>query len=353
MEIFPSFGDEYEQIVFAHDPSTGLRTIMAVYSTALGPALGGARFWPFVTEEDSIRDVLRLAKAMAYKASAAGLDLGGGKAVIIGDPRTHKTAELLRAFGRVVERLGGAYITTADVGTSSADMDVISEETRFVTGTSVRSGDPSPVTAYGVWYGMRAVAERLWGEPSLAARHVVVQGTGKVGGALARLLAREGAILTLSDLDHGSVTALAGELGGEVVPPTEALTVPCDVLAPCALGPVVTDATLRVLKCRAVAGAANNQLERPDHAEALLEAGILYAPDFVVNAGGLISVAGEIMGYGAEEAHARSAAIADTLRRVFERASSSGITPAAAADAIAEERIRSVRRTFGGPGGSR
>lgn len=353
MDIFTAFGEEYEQIVIAHDPATGLRTVIAVYSTALGPALGGTRFWPFSTEEAAVRDALRLAKAMAYKAAAAGLELGGGKGVVIGDPRVDKTPDLLRSYGRIVDRLGGAYVTTADVGTTSADLDVIASTTRHVTGTSAGSGDPSPVTAYGVWHGMRAVAERLWGEPSLGGRHVVVQGTGKVGAALARFLAGDGAILTLADLDEPAVTALADELGAEVVSPTEALSVPCDVLAPCALGPVVTDATVGVLKCRVVAGAANNQLERAEHARALAEAGILFAPDYVVNAGGLISVAGEVLGYGAEEAHVRAAAIADTLRAVLDRAAENGTTPAAAADALAEERIRSVRRAFGGPGGSR
>lgn len=343
MNVFESFGDEFEQVVFAHDPSVGLRTIVAVYSTALGPALGGTRFFPFASEEDAFRDVLRLAKAMAYKAAAAGLDLGGGKAVIVGDPRTDKTPALLRAYGCVLDRLGGAYLTTADVGTDAADMAVIAETTRYVTGTPSGAGDPSPNTSYGVYCGLQAVAERLWGSPSLSGRHVVVQGTGKVGSGLVRLLAGEGARLTLADIDLAAVEALAAEVGAEVVAAAAALSTRCDILAPCALGPVVTDDTLKAFACRAIAGAANNQLERLDHGPALAEAGILYAPDYVLNAGGLINVAGEVLGFDAAEARRRAEAIAGTLRRVFERANAEGIDPASAADAIAQERIRGAR----------
>jgi leucine dehydrogenase len=343
MQVFSSFGEEYEQIVFAHDPASGLRTIIAIYSTTLGPALGGTRFWPFATEEDAFRDALRLAKAMAYKASAAGLDLGGGKGVIIGDPRRDKTPELLRAYGRAVDRCGGAYVTTADVGTTSADLAIIGEATTHVTGTPGASGDPSPVTGLGVFSGIRAVAEDLWGSPSLEGRHVVVQGVGKVGASLVRLLAEAGARLTISDLDAEAAVALARATGAALVSPTDALAVPCDILAPCALGPVVTDETLKSFDCRAIVGAANNQLERPDHAQALADAGILYAPDYIVNAGGLISVGGEVMGYDHDEAMRRAEAIGDTLKRVLERARADGIPTAAAADAIAEERITSAR----------
>jgi glutamate dehydrogenase/leucine dehydrogenase len=339
MQVFESFGEEYEQIVFAHDPASGLRTIIAIYSTALGPALGGTRFWPFASEEEAFRDALRLAKAMAYKASAAGLDLGGGKGVVIGDPRTDKTPELLRAYGRAVDRCGGAYVTTADVGTNSADLAIVAEATRHVTGTPGASGDPSPVTGLGVFSGIEAVAEDLWGSPSLDGRHVVVQGIGKVGSSLVRLLVSAGARLTISDLDAEAAVALARETGAALVSPTDALTVACDILAPCALGPVVTDTTLKSLETRAICGAANNQLERPDHAQALADAGILYAPDYIVNAGGLISVAGEVMGYDHDEALRRASSIGGTLKRVLERARADGVTTAAAADAIATERI--------------
>ena len=342
MGVFELISDEYETISYANDPDSGLRCIIAIYSTALGSALGGTRFWPFDSEEGALKDVLRLSKAMAYKAAAAGLDLGGGKAVIIGDPKKMKTPELLRAYGRAVERLGGAYITTADVGTSSADMDVIAETTRFVTGTSKRSGDPSKVTAYGVWHGMKAVAEEVWGDPSLAGRHVAVQGVGKVGSGVVRHLAEEGAHLTLADLDDSAVAALAGEVGAQVAGCDEIASVPCDIFSPCALGGVVNDFSLTELKCRAIAGAANNQLERPEHGDALADADILYAPDYVINAGGLINVEDELHGYDSERAHAKAAAIGGRLRNVFARAKAEGVSTSTAADAIAEERIRSA-----------
>ncbi|MGH2784432.1 MAG: Leu/Phe/Val dehydrogenase [Actinomycetota bacterium] len=343
MDVFELLAGEYETVSYAHDPESGLRCIIAIYSTALGPALGGTRFYPFPSEEAALHDVLRLARAMAFKASAAGLDLGGGKAVVMGDPRTDKTPELLKAYGRAVERLGGAYVTTADVGTTSADMDVIATTTRFVTGTSSRSGDPSRVTAYGVWHGMKAVAEELWGDPSLAGKHVAVQGLGKVGSGVVRHLASEGAQLTIADVDADRVRDLAKEVAAEVVAADEILGVPCEILAPCALGAVVNDATLPVLKTRAIAGAANNQLERPEHGDALTEVGILYAPDYVINAGGLINVEDELHGYDERRALAKAAAIGERLRNVFARSRADGISTAAAADRIAGDRIRAGR----------
>ncbi|HEX9696967.1 MAG TPA: Glu/Leu/Phe/Val dehydrogenase dimerization domain-containing protein [Actinomycetota bacterium] len=352
MDVFESLTGEYEQIVFGHDPETGLRTIIAVHSTALGPALGGTRFYPFPSEGAALRDVLRLAKGMAYKNAAAGLDLGGGKAVIIGDARTDKTPDLLRAYGRVVNRLGGAYVTTADMGTNSADMVFIAETTPHVTGTPDASGDPSPNTAYGVWSGMRAVAERLWDEPSMKGRRVAVQGVGKVGGALARLLADEGAIVAVADIDAKAAGKLAAEIGADAIDAGVVLEAECDVLAPCAMGAIVNDATIPRFRCRAIAGAANNQLERPEHGEALRAAAILYAPDYVINAGGVISVASEIMGFDHEEARGRAAKIAATLHTVFDEAAASGVSPAQTADALAERRILAVKRTFDGPGGS-
>lgn len=343
MGVFDRLGDRYEQVVFAHDPPSGLRTIVAVYSTARGPALGGTRIHPYASEDDALADVLRLAKAMAYKAAVAGLALGGGKAVLIADPARDKTPALLRAYGRVVEGIGGAYVTTADAGSTVADLDVISETTRYVTGTSTGSGDPSPVTAHGVWWGMRAVAEALFGEPTLAGRHVVVQGVGKVGGALARMLAAEGTRLTVSDVRADAAKELAAEIGADVAHAAEAVRVPCDVLAPCALGPIVTDGSIAGLACRAIAGAANNQLERPEHARALADSGILYAPDYVINAGGLINVADELQGYDRARALAKAEAIAGTLREVFRTADAAGVTPAEAADRIAEATIEAAR----------
>ena len=342
MGVFDALGDAYETVSYANDPASGLRCIIAVYSTALGPSLGGTRFWPFESEEAALRDVLRLSKAMAYKASAAGLNLGGGKAVVIGDSHTMKTPALLRAYGRAVERLGGAYITTADVGTTSADMDVIAEATTFVTGTTNGSGDPSPVTAYGVWHGMKAVAEQLWDDNSLSGKHVAVQGVGKVGGGVVRHLAEEGAQITIADIDPGCARDLARDVGAEVVAADEIASIPCDIFSPCALGAVVNDASLPAFKCRAIAGAANNQLERPEHGRALHEAGILYAPDYVINAGGLINVEDELHGYDTERAHAKAAAIGDRLRAVFARSNADGIPPSDAADALAEERIEAA-----------
>jgi leucine dehydrogenase len=343
MGVFDRLGSDYEQIVFGHDPASGLRTIIAVYSTARGPALGGTRMWAYETEDDALADALRLGKAMAYKAACADLPLGGGKAVIIGDARRDKTEALLRAYGRQVERLGGTYITTADVGTTVKDLDVISETTRFVTGTSHGSGDPSPVTAHGVWHGMRAVAEAAFGEASLEGRHVVVQGVGKVGSGVARRLKAEGARVTVADIDTDAARALAEEIEAEIVGASEALEVPCDVLSPCALGPVVTEKTLDSFKCGAIAGAANNQLEHPSLARALADAGILYAPDYVINAGGLINVEDELHGYDSARAHRKAEAIADTLREIFRIADADHVTPAEAADRLAESRIRRAR----------
>jgi glutamate dehydrogenase/leucine dehydrogenase len=344
MGVFDRLAAEYEQIVFGHDPASGLRTIIAVYSTARGPALGGTRMWAYSTEDDALADALRLGKAMAYKAACADLPLGGGKAVIIGDARRDKTDALLRAYGRQVERLGGTYITTADVGTTVKDLDVISETTRFVTGTSHGSGDPSPVTAHGVWHGMRAVAEVAFGEPSLEGRHVVVQGVGKVGSGVARKLKAEGARVTVADIDPDAAAALAAEIGADVVRASEALEVPCDLLSPCALGPVVTRKTLNLFKCGAIAGAANNQLEHPSLARALADAGILYAPDYVINAGGLINVEDELHGYDSARAHRKAEAISDTLREIFRAAAADGVTPAEAADRLAESRILAATR---------
>ncbi|HEX9776165.1 MAG TPA: amino acid dehydrogenase [Actinomycetota bacterium] len=339
MTVFDRLQGGYEQVVYGHDAPSGLRAIIAIYSTALGPALGGTRILPYPSEDDALADALRLGRAMAFKAACAGLALGGGKAVIIGDPAEVKTRELLHAFGRLVDRLGGAYITSADVGSTVQDLDVIAEVTPYVSGSSKGSGDPSPMTGYGVFRGMAAVCERVFGEPSVAGRHVVVSGVGKVGSHLARLLAEAGAQLTLSDVREDVVTALAAEIGAEIVAPEQAAGTPCDVFAPCALGGVVNDRTLGSFKCRAIAGGANNQLETPALGHALHDAGILYAPDFVINAGGLINVEDELHGYDPARARAKAERIADTLREIFAMAAAEGMTPSEAADRIAESRI--------------
>jgi leucine dehydrogenase len=347
LTVFSKLGNEYEEVVFFHDPPSGLRAIVAIHSTALGPALGGTRFYPFESEEDALTDAVRLAKAMTYKAAVGGLDLGGGKAVIIGDPRRDKSEALLRAYGRFIESLGGRYITAEDVGTSRPDMDVLRRETRWVTGVSKRlggSGDPSPVTAYGVFQGLRACAEEALGTASLEGVRVVVQGAGKVGSNLIRHLVDAGAVVTVADVDVDAVARAVAEHGIDTAEPEKAHAVESDIFAPCAMGAVIRDDTLPELKCRVVAGAANNQLERPEQADALAELGILYAPDFVINAGGLINVADELNGYDRERAMTKVEGIYRTLREVFQRARLEGITPSRAAERLAEDRIARVSR---------
>lgn len=339
--------DGFEQVSFCHHAPTGLRAIVAIHSTALGPALGGTRFYPYASEEEAVLDVCRLARGMTYKHAVCGNDLGGGKAVIIGDPASHKSEALLRAYGRFVDGLRGRYLTAEDVGTSQADMDLVRRETPYVTGVSESlggSGDPSPATAWGVLWAMKAVAERLWGSPSLAGRHVCISGVGKVGASLADHLAADGAKLTIADISDAAVDAVIERHGAIAVAPEAAHTVPCDIFAPCALGGVLNVATIPELRCDAVVGSANNQLASPADAERLRHRGIVYAPDYVANAGGVISIAEEPHGYDHQRAYDRIRTIHDTLLAVFERAESEGITTAQAADRLAEERIASVSR---------
>jgi leucine dehydrogenase len=354
--VFDTLDGEYEQVVFFHDPPTGLRAIVAIHSTTLGPSLGGTRFYPFQTEEEALRDVLRLARGMTYKAAAARLDLGGGKAVIIGDPKRIKSEELLRAYGRFIETLGGRYITAEDIGTNRDDMDVIRRETRYVTGVAPElggSGDPSPVTAYGVFLGMKACAEEAWQEHTLEGRKVAVQGVGKVGYHLVKHLVDAGAKLVVSDVDVDTVARAVRDFGVETADPDKIHAEECDIFAPCALGGIIRDDTLPELKCTVVAGSANNQLERPEHGEALAELGIVYAPDYVINAGGLINVSDELQGYNPKRAKARVESIYRTLREIFHVARDRHISTSAAADAFARERIGKVGRVrlYWVPGG--
>jgi valine dehydrogenase (NAD+) len=345
-------GSEHEQVVFANDQATGLRAIVAIHSTALGPALGGTRFYPYASTADAVRDVLNLSRGMSYKAALAGLDLGGGKAVIIGDPATLKSEPLLRAYGRHVQSLGGRYYTACDVGTFSSDMDVIARECSFVTGRTVAhggAGDSSVLTAYGVFQGMRAAATVAWGRASLEGRVVGVAGVGKVGHHLVRHLVEDGATVVVTDVDAASIERVRTEHPSvRVVGSTEELVASTlDIYAPCALGGALTDEVVEVLSARIVCGAANNQLAHPGVEKALEERGILYAPDYCVNSGGLIQVADELEGFSFERAQQRATGIFDTTLSVFERAASDGVPPAIAADRLAEQRMREVSRLRG------
>jgi valine dehydrogenase (NAD+) len=343
---------EHEQVVFCNDQASGLRAIVAIHSTALGPALGGTRFYPYPSTDAALHDVLNLSRGMSYKAALAGLDLGGGKAVIIGDPHTLKSEALLRAYGRFVETLGGRYVTACDVGTYSDDMDVIARECSHVTGRTVAhggAGDSSVLTAYGVFQGMRAAATAAWGTDSLAGRTVGISGVGKVGRHLARHLVEDGAFVVVTDVYAPAVAALVSELPGvAVVGSTQQLVASqLDVYAPCALGGALTDDVVETLSARIVCGAANNQLAHPGIEKQLADRGILYAPDYCVNAGGLIQVADELEGFSFERARQRATGIFETTKRVFELADADGVPPAVAADRLAERRMREVGRLRG------
>jgi valine dehydrogenase (NAD+) len=343
------FTTSHEQVVFCHDRQSGLRAIIAVYSTALGPALGGTRFYPYVSEDEALRDVLELSRGMAYKNALAGLDLGGGKAVIWGDPDKDKSEALLRAYGRFVQSLGGRYYTACDVGTYVQDMDVVAKETRFVTGRSEShggAGDSSVLTAYGVFQGMRAAAEHRWGSPTLAGRRVGISGLGKVGKHLTRHLLEDGASVVATDvsaraLDWASATYPQVDL---VDDNDELIASELDVYAPCALGGALTDDSVAVLRAKIVAGAANNQLAHPGVEKLLADRDVLYAPDYVVNSGGVIQVADEIEGFNFARAQERAGRIYDTTKQILQLASAEGVPPAVAADRLAERRMADVGR---------
>jgi valine dehydrogenase (NAD+) len=342
-------GSGHEQVVFCSDEESGLRAVIAIHSTALGPALGGTRFYPYPDEQTAVTDALALSKAMSYKNSLAGLDLGGGKAVIIGDPRTDKTEALLRAYGRFVEALGGRYLTACDVGTYNADLDVVARETRYAHGRSEAyggCGDSSVLTAYGVFQGMRAAAQHRWGKPTLAGRTVAVAGVGKVGSWLVDHLIADGADVVVTDVDAAAVERVrARHPDVRSVPDTATLVrTPHDVYAPCALGGALDAETIAVLPAQIVCGGANNQLATPEAAEQLIGRGILYAPDYLVNAGGVIQVEDERHGFSFDRAKAKAGGIFDVALRVFAEADAAGVAPAVAADRLAEERMRSVGR---------
>ena len=343
-------GAGHEQVVFCQDRPTGLKAIIAIYSTALGPALGGTRFYPYADEAAALSDVLALSKAMAYKAACSGVDLGGGKAVILGDPATMKTEALLRAYGRMVESLNGRYYTACDVGTFVQDMDVIAKETRFATGRSPEhggAGDSAVLTAYGVFQAMRAAAQHTWGAPSLAGRRVAVEGVGKVGHHLVGHLVADGATVVVSDVSPVAVARATSSYDGVTALGVEELrTAEVDVYAPCALGASMTDELVPQLQARVVCGAANNQLAHPGVEKQLADRGILYTPDYVANAGGLVQVEDEALNasFSFDRAKAKAARILDTSLEVFRLADAEGVPPAVAADRIAERRMADVGR---------
>lgn len=336
---------EHEQVAFCHHAESGLRAIIAIHSTVLGPALGGTRYYPYASTDLALADVLRLARGMTYKAACAGVELGGGKAVIIGDPRVDKSREALTAYGRFVESLGGRYVTACDVGTYPADMDVIASQSGHVAGTSAEaggSGDTSFLTAYGVLQGMRAAAERRWDSASLVGRRVGVAGAGKVGRNLVDLLVEEGAVVVVADVDPEAVAAVRAIHPHVEVAAADQLTgAQLDVYAPCAMGGALTPATAAAIEAEIVCGAANNQLASPEVDRVLQERGVLCAPDYVVNAGGLIQAFDETLGYDADRARKRTEMIYDTTHRIFDLADAERLTPSAAADRFAELRIGS------------
>jgi leucine dehydrogenase len=332
----------HEQVAYWQDERSGLKAIIALHDTTLGPALGGTRMWPYPSEHEALVDVLRLSKAMTFKASLAGLELGGGKAVIIGDPASDKSEALFRSFGEFIASLSGRYITAEDVGTTIEDMAIIRQVTKYATGLPASqggSGDPSPVTALGVYKSIKAICKIMMGTESLRGLTVAIQGAGKVGYALAEHLSHEGVRIIVAEVNPQAATKIQRDFEVELVGPDQIYGVNCDIFSPCALGAVINDQTIPQLKCRIVAGSANNQLAEERHGEVLRQRGILYAPDYVINAGGLISVASEVAGYSAAEVWARAAAIYDTILQVLTLAKDEDIPPHLAAHRLAWERI--------------
>ncbi|WP_258110000.1 Glu/Leu/Phe/Val dehydrogenase dimerization domain-containing protein [Alicyclobacillus sp. SP_1] len=353
MELFDYLSEyDYEQVIYCHDKASGLKAIIAIHDTTLGPALGGCRMWPYASEEEALLDALRLSRGMTYKAAAAGLNLGGGKTVVIGDAKKDKSEALFRSLGRYIQSLGGRYITAEDVGTTVSDMDMIHTETTFVTGVSKAygsGGNPSPMTAFGVFRGMQATAKVALGSDDLSGKTVAIQGLGSVGYALAQQIHDAGGKLVVTDINPDAVMRAKEEFGAEAVGIQEIFDVRCDILAPCALGAVLNDQTLPKLKCKAIAGSANNQLGEARHGDWLHSHGILYAPDYVINSGGLINVADELEGYQADRAMKKVDNIYNIMLELYAVSERESIPSYAAADHMAEERIQlmqQVRSTF-------
>lgn len=349
MQLFDRLkADNYEQLIFCQDQASGLKAIIAIHDTTLGPALGGTRMWNYRTEEEAIEDVIRLAKGMTYKAAVAGLNLGGGKAVIIGDPKKDKSEALFRAFGRYIQSLQGRFITAEDVGTTEEDMDHIYMETRYVTGISASygsSGDPSPITALGVYRGIKAACQIAFDNDSLRHRTVAVQGAGSVAYELCRLLAEEGANLIVTDIDPEKQMRVVQDFSARSVSPENIYDVECDIFSPCALGGVINDTTIPRFRCRVIAGSANNQLLEERHGHEIEQRGILYVPDYVINAGGLIHVADELQNYNYERVLKKVDKIYDNILKVFQIVQRDQIPSYLAADRLAEERIQILSRS--------
>lgn len=349
MEIFKYMEKyDYEQLVFCQDEASGLKAIIAIHDTTLGPALGGARMWTYASEENAIEDALRLARGMTYKNAAAGLNLGGGKTVIIGDPFKDKNEEMFRALGRFIQGLNGRYITAEDVGTTVTDMDLMHEETNYVTGISPAfgsSGNPSPVTAYGVYLGMKAAAKEAFGSDSLEGRTISVQGLGNVAYKLCEYLHNEGAKLVVTDINQAAIDRVVNDFDATAVAPEEIYSQEVDIFAPCALGAILNDETIPQLKAKVIAGSANNQLQDSRHGDYLHELEIVYAPDYVINAGGVINVADELYGYNRERAMKRVEGIYDSLEKIFSISKRDGIPTYVAANRLAEERIARVSKS--------
>jgi leucine dehydrogenase len=343
----PVFGqlsfDNHEQIVFCNDKDTGLKAIIGIHNSVLGPALGGTRMWNYANEWEALNDVLRLSRGMTYKSAITGLDLGGGKAVIIGDAKTQKTPELMRKFGEFVHSLSGRYITAEDVGMVTADMDTVRDVTPYVTGISESrggSGNPSPVTAYGVYMGMKAAAKYQFGSDQLDGRKVLVQGIGHVGETLVDYLTKEGALVQITDINEGRLDEVSKKYGASIFTGADLYSADVDIYAPCALGATINDDTVYKIQAKVIAGAANNQLANENvHGPILQERGILYAPDFLINAGGIINVYAEIAHYDKAESMRRTENIYNTTLEIFDYAKANNLTPQKAAMAIADNRI--------------
>ncbi len=335
---------DHEQIVFCSDATAKLRAIIAVHSTTLGPSLGGTRMWMYSSEQDALTDALRLSRGMTFKASVAGLNLGGGKAVIIGDPKKDKTNQLLQSYGKFVNGLGGKYITSKDVGIEVSDLEVIAGMTKHVTGTGHASGDPSPVTSFGVYSGMKACMKELTGSDSLRGKTIAVQGAGAVAKYLCEYLAKEGAKIFVTDIDLEKAKALATKVNGTFVAPEKIYDVEADIFCPCALGGIINNNTIPRLKVKIIAGGANNQLaDEQVHSKQLIERGILFAPDYAINGGGLMSVASELNGYSHAQVMKQAEGIYDTILKIFTISKQQHIPTSQAANHLAEERLSMKR----------